>query len=67
MYIKPTDTHQYILATSCHSIHANQSIPYCQALRILRILSSIETAKLRVTVLVDCVVKRGCNKRRTNN
>ena len=35
-------------------------------LRILRICSSKETAKLRCTELVDCLVKRGYNKRKTN-
>ena len=37
-----------------------------QALRILRICSSIESANLRCTELVDCLVKRGHNKRKTN-
>ena len=45
MYVKPTDTHQYLQATSCHPNHTKRSIPYCQALRILRICSSKETAK----------------------
>ena len=39
---------------------------YIQALRILRICSSKETATLRCTELVDCLVKRGYSKRRTN-
>ena len=59
LYVKPTDTQQYLMATSCHP---NRSIPYSQALRILRICSSKESAKLRCTELVDCLVKRGCNK-----
>ena len=37
-----------------------------QALRILRICSSKESAKIRCTELVDCLVKRGYNKRKTN-
>ena len=45
MYVKPTDTHQYLLATSCHPNHTKRSIHYCQVLRILRICSSKETAK----------------------
>ena len=53
LYVKPTDSHQYLLATSCHPNHTKRSIPYSHALRILRICSSIETAKLRCTELVD--------------
>ena len=66
LYVKPTDTHQYLLATSCHPNHTKRSIPYSQALRILRICSSKESANLRCTALVDCLVKRGNNKRKTN-
>ena len=66
MYVKPTDTHQNLLATSCHPNHAKRSISYVQALRILRICSCKETATLRCTELVDCLVKRGYNKGRTN-
>ena len=39
MYLRPTDTHQYLMATSCHPNHTKRSIPYSQALRILRICS----------------------------
>ena len=66
LYIKPTDTQQYLMATSCHPNHTKRSMPYGQALRILRICSSKESAKLRCTELVDCLVKRGYNKRKTN-
>ena len=57
LYVKPTDTQQYLMATSCHPNHTKRSIPYSQALRILRICSSKESAKLRCTELVDCLVK----------
>ena len=67
LYVKPTDTQQYLMATSCHPNHTKRSIPYCQALRILRICSSKESVKLRCTELVDCLVKRGYNKRRPIN
>ena len=66
LYVKPTDTQQYLMATSCHPNHTKRSIPYSQALRILRICSSKESAKIRCTELVDCLVKRGYNKRKTN-
>ena len=66
LYVKPTDTHEYLLATSCHPNHTKRSIPYSQALCILCICSNIETAKLHCTELVDCMDKFGYNKRKTN-
>ena len=66
LHVKPTDTHQYLMATSCHPNHTKRSISYSQALRILCICSSKESAKLRCTELVDCLIKRGYNKRKTN-
>ena len=47
LYVKPTDMHQYLLATSCNPNHTSRSIAYSQALPILRICSSKESAKLR--------------------
>ena len=66
LYVKPTDTQQYLMATSCHHNHIKRSIPHGQALRILRICSSKESAKIRCTELLDCLGKRGYNKRKTN-
>ena len=54
------------MATICHPNHTKRSIPYCQALRILRICSNNESAKLRCTDLVDSLVNRSYNKRMTN-
>ena len=39
LYIKPTDTHQYLEFSSCHVYHSKKSIPYSQALRFNRICS----------------------------
>ena len=39
VYIKPTDTHQYLHASSCHVFHSKKSIPFSQALRFNRICS----------------------------
>ena len=39
VFVKSTDIHQYLHATSCHVYHSNKSIPYSQALRFNRICS----------------------------
>ena len=39
LYAKPTDTHQYIEASSCHVFHCKKAIPYSQTLRLNRICS----------------------------
>ena len=39
LYIKPTDTHQYLHASSCHVSHCKKSIPFSQTLPLNRICS----------------------------
>ena len=39
LYIKPTDAHQYLHASSGHVYHFKKSIPCSQALRLNRICS----------------------------
>ena len=39
LYVKPTDTHQHLQASSCHVSHCKKSIPFSQALRLNRICS----------------------------
>ena len=39
LYVKPTDTHQYLHASSCHFSHCKKSMPFSQALRLNRICS----------------------------
>ena len=34
LYIKPTDTHQYLHASLCHVSHCKKSIPFSQVLRL---------------------------------
>ena len=53
LYTKPTDTHQYLQATSCHPNHTKKGIPYSQALRILRICSDLDKAKERCDELTN--------------
>ena len=39
LYVKPTNTHQYLHASSYHVSHFKKSIPFSQALRLNRICS----------------------------
>ena len=39
LYVKQTDSHQYLDRFSCHPYHCTKSIPYSQELRINRICS----------------------------
>ena len=34
LYVKQTDSHQYLDPSSCHPYHCTKSIPYSRALRI---------------------------------
>ena len=47
LYTKPTDTHQYLLPSSCHPKHCSKNIPYSLALRLRRICTDTETFALR--------------------
>ena len=39
LYVKPTDTHQYLHSSSCHPYHCKKRIPYSQTHRLNRISS----------------------------
>ena len=43
LFVKPTDTHQFLHPISCHPCHCKKGIPYSQALRLNRICSDNET------------------------
>ena len=59
LYIKPTDTHQYLHASSCHVYHSKRSIPYSQALRLNRICSEPSFFDLRCGQLKHWLLERG--------
>jgi len=61
LFVKPTDTHRYLAANSCHPRHCKEAIPYSQALRMRRICSSDESFNRRTTELKEHLVCRGYN------
>ena len=62
LYTKPTDSHQYLLPTSCHPPHCSKNIPYSLALRIRRICSDDETFEKRSKDLSEQLKQRGYQK-----
>ena len=59
LFVKPTDTHQYLHASSCHVYHSKRAIPYSQALRLNRICSDGDFFDKRCNELEDWLSKRG--------
>ena len=55
----------YLLAPSCHPGHTKRNIAYSQALRICRICSDRNVAKLRCDQLQEYLVKRGHSSKKT--
>ena len=52
LYIKPTETHQFLLGSSCQLSYTRRNIAYSQTLRISRIYSKA-VAKSRCDDLGD--------------
>ena len=59
LFVKETDTHQYLDFSSCHTYHTKKGIPYGQALRIRRIVSDDNVFEGRCSELKDWLRKRG--------
>ena len=59
LYVKDTDTHQYLLASSCHPSHCKRSIPFSQCLRLNRICSEVSFFDKRCNDLEHWLKLRG--------
>ncbi|KAJ8019991.1 hypothetical protein HOLleu_41807 [Holothuria leucospilota] len=59
IYSKPTDSHAYLLPTSCHPKHTFTSIPYSQALRVIRNCSNTDTTTYHLNELQTHFNNRG--------
>ena len=55
----PTDSHQYLQCSSCHSFHCKKGIPYSQALRLNRICSETNSFDKRCNDLERFLLERG--------
>ena len=62
VYIKPTDSHQYLHRTSCHPNACKKGIPFAQALRLRRICSKDDFFNKRADDLCTFLVERGYKK-----
>ena len=63
VFVKSTDTHQYLHATYCHAYHSKNSIPYSQALRFNRISSKNQFFDKRCNDLEVWLKNRGYNEK----
>ena len=61
VFLKSTDTHQYLHATSCYVYHSKKSIPYSQALRFPWICSKNQFFDKRCNDLEVWLKNRGQN------
>ena len=59
LHVKSTDTHQYLLSSSCHPNHIKKSIPYSFALRICGICSTDDNFKQRTNELLEFLCQHG--------
>ena len=62
LHTKPTDKHQYLLMSSCHSNHTKRTIPFSLALRLRRICSTNIFFHNRCGQLINYLVKRGYSR-----
>ena len=63
VYIKPTDSHQYLHRSSCHPMACKKSIPYAQALRLRRICSKESFFDKRAKDLCTYLEERGYKRK----
>ena len=63
LYVKSTDTHQYLDPSSCHPHHCKKSIPYSQALHLNKICSSNAFSGQRCNELEHWLHEQGYSER----
>ena len=63
LYVKPTDSHQYLLSSPCHPFFCKKDIPYSQALKLNRIFSNNGFFDKRCNDLEKYLLERGYSKK----
>ena len=63
LYVKPTDSHQYLHSFSCHPYHCKKGIPYRQALLFNRMCSDPNSFDRRWNDLEKWLIERGYSER----
>ena len=66
LFVKETDTHQFLHFSSCHPYHTKKGIPYSQAVRLRRICSTEEFFQKRVSNLKSWLLARGYDEHLVN-
>ena len=66
LYVKPTDSHQYLLSSSCHPFYCKKGMPYCQVLRPNRICSNDQFFHKRCNDLEKYLLERGYSEKMVN-
>ena len=67
LFVKPTDSHQYLQSSSCHPFHCKKGIPYSQALRLNCIGSETNSFDKRCNDLERFLVERGYSSKLVQN
>ena len=63
LFVKPTDSHQYLHFSSCHPKAWKEGIPFAQAMRLRRICSQQCDFEKRATDLITFLVNRGYKRK----
>ena len=63
LYVKPTNSHQYLHSFSCPPYHCKKRIPYSQALRLNRICLDPSSFDRKYNDLAKWLVERGYSER----
>ena len=63
LYVKPTDSYQFLLSSSCHSFYCTKVTPYSQALTPSRICSNNKNFEKRCNDLEMYLLERGYSEK----